>query len=373
MYLSKSESTQLMKFIDEMSIGEDEIVVIMLAENHHVDIPLLISKMNRRNIPFIGAIFPGLIYGTDKYDEGALVSLLPCVDKPFLIQGLNDEVCMAAHLEKMALAEEGYTALVIVDGLSSGIGTFLTGLYNRLGHSVNYFGGGAGSLTLEQSPCVFNSEGFFQDAAIVSFVKLESKLGVRHGWEKIAGPIVATNTKCNTIKELNWQNAFNVYQEVVEKDAGERLTMENFFDIAKGYPFGIIKEGMEDVVRDPISTNEKGALICVGEVPENTVLSILKGQKKNLIHAAGQATDDCLTMEARAISHCLIVDCISRTIFLEEDFSKELKTVNDKIHSVDPNMTPYGVLTLGEISSYGDGFLEFFNKTIVICVGFTKK
>lgn len=239
-------------------------------------------------------------------------------------------------------------------------------MFNRLGNSVHYFGGGAGSLTLKQEPCLFTSGGFVQDAAIVAFIKLESNLGVRHGWERIMGPIVATKTRKNIIMELNWKNAFQVYRETVEGDSGKKLTTKNFFNIAKGYPFGIHKEGMEDIVRDPIAVTEKDELICVGEVPENSALSILKGKKTSLIHAASQAADDCLHIGAGTIRQSFIVDCISRVIYLEKDFAKELETVNHKIHSVDDRHTPSGILTLGEISSYGEGFLEFFNKTIVV-------
>ena len=178
--------------------------------------------------------------------------------------------------------------------------------------------------------------------------------------------MVATRTEKNIILELNWENAFDVYRETVEADSGKKLTAENFFDIAKGYPFGIMKEGEEHIVRDPIAVNEKGELICVGEVPENAALSIMKGNRDSLIRAAAQAADDCVGDEKRGLRLSLIADCISRVIFLEDDFPRELEAVNNRIQSVDEKQTPLGMLTLGEISSYGEGFLEFFNKTIVV-------
>lgn len=370
MYLSKIESKDIVAAICDINIHEDEVVVIMLAEDHSADIQAMIAELNERKINFFGGVFPGLIHGTEKHDEGALIEVLPSYAKPCLIPQRNGAQPNLPDLESKIPKniKTKYTAMVFIDGLCPGIGMFLSGLFNQLGNSVNYFGGGAGSLSLKQEPCLFTTEGFFQDAAIVAFVKLESNLGVRHGWEKIAGPVVATGTNNNIIKELNWKNAFKVYKGVLESDSGKNLTIDNFFDIAKGYPFGMMKEGMEDIVRDPISANEKGELICVGEVPENAVLSILKGKNENLIQAAGQATNDCISVRDKSISHCLVVDCISRVIFLEDDFAQELEMVNQKIRAVDENLTPFGILTLGEISSYGEGFLEFFNKTIVICV-----
>ncbi len=210
-------------------------------------------------------------------------------------------------------------------------------MFDQLGNSVSYFGGGAGSLSLKSQPCLFTCEGFVQDAAIVTFIKLQCNLGVAHGWKKLTGPIVANKTHKNVVMELNWRNAFEVYQEIIEADSGVKLPRDNFYSVAMGYPFGIYKEEAEDIVRDPIMTNEKGELICVGEVPENSLLNILKGETDSLIQAAGQAA---------------------------KDFGRELAAVKENLAG--NQGIPAGMLTLGEISSYGEAYLEFFNKTIVV-------
>lgn len=370
MYIPTSNPREIISAIARMEIKKDDVVAIMIGEKNKPDIHQIISGLNENGIKFFGGIFPGIIHGNQKYEEGAIITVLPALEKPYLIRGLDTEQIEIPDFGKKILENSSrkYTAMIIVDGLSSNISLFLAEMFNRLGNSIHYFGGGAGSLTLKQAPCVFTSEGFVQDAAIVTFIKLESNLGVRHGWERIMGPIVATKTRKNMIMELNWKNAFQVYRETVEGDSGKKLTPENFFDIGKGYPFGIHKEGMEDIVRDPIAVNEKGEISCVGEVPENAALSILKGNQASLINAAGQAADDCLHIGEGTISQTLIADCISRVIFLGKSFAKELEAVNQKIHSLNDQQTLMGMLTLGEISSYGEGFLEFFNKTIVVGV-----
>jgi len=368
MYIPNANSEEVISAITKMKIGQGDVVAILLGEKNRPDVNLLISGLNKKGVQFFGGIFPGIICGTNKYEEGAILMTLPALGKPFLIRGLNTEEIQFPVFENKIkeTPDKKYTVMILVDGLTSNISLFLSEMFNRLGNSVHYFGGGAGSMTLKQEPCLFTSEGFVQDGAIVTFIKLESILGVRHGWERLMGPIVATKTRKNIIMELNWKNAFLVYRETVEGDSKEELGAKNFFDIAKGYPFGIHKEGMEDIVRDPIAVNEKGELICVGEVPENTVLSILKGKEASLIHAAGQAADDCLHLMEGTVNMNLIADCISRVIFLGKHFTKELETVNQKVRSLDDRQALMGMLTLGEISSYGEEFLEFFNKTIVV-------
>ena len=43
------------------------------------------------------------------------------------------------------------------------------------------------------------------------------------------------------------------------------------------------------MIRDPLTVNENGELVCVGQVEENTLVSIMKGNKDSLIIAAEEA------------------------------------------------------------------------------------
>lgn len=368
MYIDTANPEAIVSAVTKMRIGKDDLVAVMVGEKERPDIDRLVSGLNREGIRFFGGVFPGLIYGNHQYEKGALVMPLPAAGAPHLVRGLDTEAIQLPDFGSEIFEHPGreYTAMILVDGLTSNISLFLSKVFNRFGNCVNYIGGGAGSLTMKQEPCLFTSEGFVQDAAIVAFLALGSSLGVRHGWERIMGPFVATRTKKNIIAELNWKNALEVYRETVENDSGEKITAENFFHVSTGYPFGIHKEGMEDIVRDPIAVVNGSELFCVGEVPENAVLSILKGKKASLIGAAGRAAEDCLAGAAGKIRRYLIVDCISRTLFLGDQFERELEAVQDKIRLADNGAVPMGMLTLGEISSYGEGFLEFFNKTIVV-------
>lgn len=369
MYIDSGDINEIVSAISQMPKTEKDVVAIFVGEKDCPDLDLLIAKLNDLNIVFYGGIFPGIIYGTQQYDSGVVAMCLPGLGAPVVVTGLGAEVVDLPDFdERVTVTPEQCTAMILVDGLTSNISDFLGAMFHYLGDAVHYVGGGAGSLSLQQAPCVFTSEGVFQDAAVVAFLDLKSHLGVQHGWERLMGPLVATKTQNNMILELNWENAFDVYRRVIEADAGVTLQQDNFFDVAKGYPFGIFKEGLEDVVRDPISVTDAGALMCVGDVPENTTLNILKGFNPKLIAAAGRATTESLSAQQDNIAHCFVVDCISRVIFLQDDFVGELEIIAHNIQEVEAQCVPCGVLSLGEISSYGDGLLEFFNKTVVVGV-----
>ena len=354
---------------------------ICLAEKDAPELDDLQQALVDGPLDFIGGLFPSVLFDGQRYDVGAVIFSFPCKVKPLLVTGLHlDRPDVSLPPDWRAFLSSGVTvagqgtgraqatALVLVDGLCRNVGGFLRGLHDGLGNNVGYWGGGAGSLSLQQRPCVFGPQGVYQDAAWVALCSAPSALGVRHGWREIMGPLVATRTDGNRILELNWQAAFDVYKGAVEGDSGLALSRAGFFEIAKGYPFGLRKEGAEAVVRDPIAVDEHGALVCVGEVPENAVLSILKGEARALTAAARQAAAEARRDGPAGASLCLVADCISRAIFLQDGFVEELAALMAPFADDPKPPMMVGALTLGEISSQGLGYLEFFNKTAVVAL-----
>lgn len=358
--------------VKALNLRNNESLAIYVGEKSSLVIEDLVDRLNAENLSFFGGLFPGIIYDTKKHEEGIILQKIPLLCPPILVKGLSKgeyELPLFDALDALGADSQTKKAnMILVDGLTGNIGSFLSTMYSQLGSTMSYFGGGAGSLSLVQKPCLFSNEGFFEDAALVALMDQQVSIGVRHGWKQIMGPFVATRTDNTRVLELNWNKALDVYREVVEGDSGQLITPENFFSIAKGYPFGMKKDYAECIVRDPIAIGEENDLICVGEVPENSVLEILKGERDSLIEAAMLAASDCSETKGSSAHSSFVVDCISRVLFLEDHFEKELEAVAKKIKEFHEGLVVEGILTLGEIASYGDGFLEFFNKTIVVGV-----
>ena len=356
--------SSLVNYLENHPIPSNHSVMLSIGETNAPDIDHLIQSLKNLEVDFFGGIFPSLIYGTEKVDEGILMNIFPTFCSPYLIEGLDTKNITLPNFDELPIFTEEVTALVLVDGLTSNISNFLFELYSQFGNEVKCIGGGAGSLSLKQQSCLFNKDGFFMNAAIVCPIKLNAEIGVGHGWDRVDGPFVATKTEKNIIKELNWKPAFDVYKEIVEMDSNQVFTSDNFFDIAKAYPLGMLKSSSEVIVRDPICRNDDKSLVCIGEVPENCVLEILNGNKKSLLNAAEQVVND-LEKPGLKAEHGLVFDCISRTLFLQDDFEIELSHLQ-KILDGDGAIKIGGALTLGEIASTGSGTLDFFNKTIVV-------
>ena len=85
---------------------------------------------------------------------------------------LNDEI----------LDQDYKTMFVFVDGFASRISAFIESLFNTYSLELNFIGGGAGSLSMVQKPCILSNNGLLEDVAIIASIKSESGIGVRHGW-----------------------------------------------------------------------------------------------------------------------------------------------------------------------------------------------
>jgi hypothetical protein len=248
------------------------------------------------------------------------------------------------------------------------VAPFLHELFQQYGGMVSYVGGGAGVPEFTAEPCVFTAEGFVGEAAVVAFLPRRCSLGVRHGWEPILGPFVATRTRGNVIVELNWAPAIDVYHSAIAQDLGAELARDRLPSLLPAYPFGVQRAGTECVVRDPLRIDAEGGLVCAGEVPENAVLHVLRGRPRTLVTAAGRAAAEAARRAAGAEpSRAFVFDCMSREGFLGERYGEEIVAVSRRLRRVRgrlPELT--GVLSLGEVASSGEGILEFLNKTTVV-------
>ena len=362
MYIEDIDLKAVVEQIKRLPRQDSDTVLMLMGEHSTIDIHKLMEMLNSAQIPYAGAIFPGVIYGDKKYDKGIVVSVIPTVIQPSIVEGLN-EYDFKLMLPQLDMEGQEYTALILVDGLTKYIAQLLEKLSHQLDHNVSFIGGGAGSLSFEQKPCVFDNRGIYQDTAMILWIKASSQLGVRHGWQHLRGPHTATQTDGTIVCEIDGKPAFDFYRQIIETRTGKTLNHDNFFDIAKEYPLGIYHPGVDRIVRDPITFTDDGALVCVGEVPERSMVYILRGNKQSLINHARRATHEALE-NSQDVSHYFIVDCISRVLYLEDDFSKELSAVSETLEN--DATTPFGVLSLGEIATYGTGRVEFFNKTFVV-------
>lgn len=352
MYLKSLNDLE--EYVENLYIEKDERLIIFVGDASEKEVQSMSDYLNSKNISFFGGIYPKLLVGDKSYSKGYIVNKI----NP--IYGSTILPSMMRFKEKLYDSEK-YTAILIGDGLSSKFKELIDTVYNKLGKKVRYLGGGAGFYNLTHKPCVFDNTGIFMDTLYVCIIKSETQIAVEHGWSILKGPFHVTSSNENVLSELDNENAFQKYKEILEDETGLVIYPEDFFTYAKEYPFGIMNSiSMEVIVRDPICINENLDIVCVADIPNGCYVCVLNGDNESLLEASLSIANRCKQMEPPKYK-ALLFDCISRAMFLEDDFTIELVNIQDKI-----NCTVEGTLSIGEITSKIDGSIVVHNKSTVI-------
>ena len=297
MIISLDKSGTVLGFkekLEEVLMHDDvKSCLILSADENEFTSDRIDPILKQANKPVFGGIFPEIIFKNEKLSKGTIIA---GIDKEPSIQIVPDLSNAEKDYEEIIntdIATQNHikTLFVFVDGFSKRISSLTESLFNLFGLNFNYIGGGCGSLSMEQKPCLFTNDGLLVDSAVLAYYEFPSGIGVSHGWESISGPYKVTEADRNIVKTLDWEPAFQVYKSVVEEHSKNTFTEDNFFSIAKGYPLGISKLGVEKVVRDPFMCGDDDTLVCIGEVPQDSFVDILAGNPNSLISAAKTALE----------------------------------------------------------------------------------
>lgn len=355
-YLKSSEDLKnVIQFIkNDASVKS---LMVCVTDKSCDSVIALIDELNTLLLPFFGGIFPEIIFENQRKQEGILIITLDYPIDNYLVL-LDEEAEITSQIETIynSIDQNANTTWVYVDCFSTNKTLFIESLYQNLGYSFTYVGGGAGSLSFEQIPSVFNNSGIYKNAAVLAFATTNLSLGVAHGWSPISNKLKVTKTNGNNILSINWKPAVEVYTEIVENHAKSKFNDNNFFEIAKSYPLGMVKIGGDIIVRDPIMI-ENNELVIVDSVNEGEFVQVLNGNMESLLDGAKNAKFLAQGNENKENVFC--IDCISRVLYMNDDFQKEIDIIKG-------NQTLNGVLTIGEIANNRQTFLEIFNKTTVV-------
>jgi len=344
------------------TIGVKGIMVLACESNGEV--PESFEEFLRAlPVPIFGGIFPALIADSEYLEHGNIVLGLKSELIVYLLPSLSDAALNYDEWLINTIPPEtmldAQTMFVFVDGLAPRVGGLMESLFNTFGLQGNFIGGGAGSLTIPNSRCLITSQGVLRDTAILVLPKLHSHVSVAHGWLPISRSLEVTSSEGNVILTLDWEPALDVYRSILESQVGSSI---DFATVAPVYPLGIARLNMEYVVRDLVEAREDGGLVCVVNVPTGSLVQVMNGNEDSLLAAAS-------TVRAMADSHAdpissqsvdIVIDCISRALYLGEKISLELNTLHSDVR---PSI---GAFTLGEIANSGHDCLEFHNKTVAV-------
>ena len=331
------------KTINDIVYNQSEVAIYLITED-----------LDFKDLPeaCTGAIVPYIIAEEALQESGILqITFSTQEDADIHIMSMQEDVPQSSF-------KEGETLLLFVDPLTALFEPFIDSLNSVLNDNMVY-GSGVGSRTFEPMPIVFSNGEIYAEYALLVAFNSCIRVGIKHGWEPMYGPLVVTKTEGTNLLELNNDSAFSVYAEVIKSFTGKVITEENFFDIAKGFPLGILSYSNDEfIIRDPLGVSKEDGLALLNSISENETVYIMRGDTDELITSAAENAK--IVASSSHNSTHLLFDCISRVLYMEKDaFNEEVKAI--EAGAKDKNLN--GICSTGEISNVGFPKLMIFNKT----------
>lgn len=372
-YLRQVDTASLTKILDEWQGRFPKMgVCAFVPEVQKENVGLLQAACTQKNVPLVGGIFPALVVG-DKFEtEGVWLlrfDVMPDyslhADLPTDIEGAELKSReIAQHVASKLDGVEEATLFMLFDAMVPNIGSLLDETYLQLANRVHYAGSNAGSETFQPMPCLFDGQRLVSNGVLLVLLPRHKGAILEHGYHAPRKIVYATTTVGNRISQIDWRPAFEVYQEMVREQYGVEITQANFYEHAVHFPFGIVRANHHVVVRIPVMLNDDGSLFCVGEVPANSVLTLLERPAVDTHETLRVLTDGLTAMNgSSADSELLLFYCAGRRMHLG------MEVATTELHEFDERTSAAqvaGALSLGEIGgSTLHGYPLFHNATLV--------
>lgn len=320
-------------------------------------------------LPLLGAVVPGVIADGDFQRTGILLLAFagtpPAVIVPMPAGGPEATegpiATLAAFVHQHASATPGQDTLVIfVDAMVPKVASLLDRLYFECGDQVHYAGSSIGSERFVAMPCLFDNTQLIGDALLAVLLSDNSGPTMAHGYQGDVTLRVATEIEGNRIRRINGRVAFEVYQELMAEEYGIPLDRQNFYEYGVHFPFAFNRVSGESLVRIPVSVEEDGSILCIGEVPENALLGVVRAVDAGDTRAAEMVSGTDGLAEASGV---FVIYCAGRYLHLgAEAAGAELAVLRDRL----PSSAIVGVLSLGEIGTPAtEGYPQFCNATLL--------
>ena len=372
-YLPQVEEGVVVQKLAELQALHPKLgICALLPEAEQGKVGVLQAVCARRRVPLVGAIFPALVRDGKFLTSG--VWLLCFEEMPFfaLYENLPTDAEEAERAAEKIASDirtridhiPDMTLFMLFDAMVPNIGTLLDIIYLNLANRVHYAGANAGSETFQPVPCLFDGERVIQHGVLLMLLTPHKGAILEHGYRAPEQTFYATSTNGNCISQIDWRPAFEVYQELIREQYGVEVTAENFYQYAVHFPFGIVRANHHVLVRIPVMLADDGSLFCVGEVPPNSVLTLLNAPTVRTVETLHRLAEGLQALNGDVTgSELLLFYCAGRRLHLGMEMAtSELEAFAGLTES----SQIAGAVSLGEIGgSTVHGYPLFHNATLV--------
>ncbi|MBK7654677.1 MAG: FIST C-terminal domain-containing protein [Betaproteobacteria bacterium] len=346
-------------------------VMALVPEKEANQVSVLQAAATQLDIPLVGAIFPLLIAESDFRENGVWLVCFDRMPGYFLIeqiqQGGGAAMAKAWHdLMGGVSRSDSFkpTLLTVFDAMVPNIGTIMDEMHLLLDSPPQYAGVNAGSESFQPMPCVFDTLRLVENGVLGLLLTDQTSIIVKHDYPVSQTLMRATSATGNRIVTIDNRPAFEVYQEVISAEYGIALTEENFYQYAVHFPFGVVM-AVDVLVRIPVALGESGSLVCVGEIPPDSMLRMLKAPElidSTCVTGMGELLRS--KTKPGEINSVLTFYCAGRKMHFGDDAASELAQLQQQANAIEI----FGAVSLGELDSNEDFELPRFHNAAIVCL-----
>lgn len=257
------------------------------------------------------------------------------------------------------------SALVMADALAGYADVLVDELTLATGGQYQFFGGGAGDNAQFKRTSVFCGREVLNGAAVALEILTAKPIGVgvRHGWTPASAPFRVTEADGTRLVSLNGLPAAEAF-------VGHATTTAQALDKAAPIPFFLhnilgIEAGNSYRLRVPLAILPDGSVQCAAEVPQGSVVYIMRTSAASAVEAAQEATQAALAaLGENKPQAALFFDCVATRLRMGDQFGEEVEMVRGQLAGADL----LGCNTHGQIARAEGQFEGFHNCTAVVAV-----
>lgn len=257
------------------------------------------------------------------------------------------------------------SALVMTDALAGHADALVEELTVATGGNYRFFGGGAGDDGRFQKTHVFAGTEAFSDAVVALEIQTEQPLGigVSHGWTPASDGLRVTEAKGAKLVSLNGAPAIETIMRHAEA-TGQKFDRNEPMSFFLHNILGVKADGQYRL-RVPLGVGEDGSITCAADIPNGSIVHVMKTSNASAVQAAEQATRAALdALGGRRPAAALVFDCVATRLRLGVGFDDELKACAELLRPA----RFVGCNTYGQIARAEGQFSGFHNCTAVVCV-----
>ncbi len=353
--------------VDKLHFEHENWVVDSIEQDSFEDVELVLVFGNRDtlrsydhssmlkklypNATIVGTSTAGNILNTTVSDLGA-IGVAISFEKGHIsvnskIISLKDTQKDAQNLIESINKKDLKHIFVLAQDLDLNGSEIVRGL--NLNNNISVTGGMAGDNLIFEETYIFVNEIDTKNLAVaIGFHgdTVNTGIGCAAGWDNFGAKRVVTKSDGNIVYEIDNKPALELY-ELYLGDYIKELPNSALY-----FPLGIQSENKKnEIIRVMMHINKDKSIVFAGDVPEGSIVRLMKTNVNNLIDGAKLSAQGVKQYNNKKTSLTLVVSCSARLSILKQFAEEEIVAVEEVI---DHKTQIVGFYSYGEIAPFSN-------------------